>query len=52
MYVLDPGGLRSKVWICGSFIARITGSNPTEGLHISILNFLCVVQVPLRRADH
>jgi len=28
---------RSKAWVCGSSLAGIVGSNPTEGLDVRLL---------------
>ena len=36
---------RSKAWVCDRWFAGIAGSNPAGGLHLSLLQMLCVVQV-------
>jgi len=36
---------RSKAWVCDRWLAGIAGSNPAGGLHVSLLQMLCVVQV-------
>ena len=33
----------SKTQACGSSIAGIKGSNPTEGIHVRVLCLLCVL---------
>ena len=44
-----PVGVRSKTLVCGRLIAMVAGSNPAEGLDISLV--LCRYR-PMRRADH
>jgi len=36
---------RSKEWVCGLSFAGILGSNPAEGMDVSLLWVLCVVRV-------
>ena len=36
---------RSKAWGCDRWLAEIAGSNPAGGLHVFLLQMLCVVQV-------
>jgi len=38
-----PGAARSKAWVCGSWFAGISGSNP-GGMDVCILRVLCVVR--------
>jgi len=37
--------VRSKVWVCGSSIGRIAGSNSAESTDVRLLCVLCVVKV-------
>ena len=40
-----PVAARSKAWGCDRWLAEIAGSNPAGGLHVFLLQMLCVVQV-------
>jgi hypothetical protein len=43
----------SKVWVCGSSLDEIAGSNPAGGMSVCLLRVLCVVRKrSLRLADH
>jgi hypothetical protein len=45
----------SKAWVFGRLVTGFAGSNPAEGMDISLVFICCVVlcrQRPLRRADH
>ena len=43
----------SKVYVCGRSTAGIVGSNPAEGMDVSMFWVLCVVRErSVRRADH
>ena len=35
-YQMIPVAARSKAWVCGRSLARITGSNPAEGMYICL----------------
>jgi hypothetical protein len=35
--------VRSKVWVCGRFIAEIAGSNPTESMEVRPSSLSCCV---------
>jgi hypothetical protein len=37
--------VRSKAWVWSRLIAGITGSNPVEGMDVSLWCLFCVVQV-------
>ena len=39
-----PVAGRSKAWVCCRSIAGIASSNPAEGMDVSLLCLLCVVQ--------
>ena len=42
-----PVDARSKAWVCGSLLAGIAGSNPTEGMSVclSVVNIaFCQVE--------
>ena len=34
----------SKAWVCGRSLSEIAGSNPAEGIGVSLLWVLCVVR--------
>ena len=34
-----------KVWVCGSLLAGIAGSNPVGGIDVCLLWMLCVAQI-------
>ena len=38
-----PVAVRSKTWVCGSWLAGIAGLNPVRGIDICLLDVLCVV---------
>jgi hypothetical protein len=41
-YTSIPVTARSNAWVGGRLIAVITGSNPAEGMDVSVLCLLCV----------
>ena len=40
-----PVTVRSEAWVCCRTTAGIVGSKPVEGIDVSLLCWLCVVQV-------
>jgi len=32
---------RSKAWVCGGWLARVVGSNPTGGMDVSPVSVVC-----------
>ena len=44
---------RSKVWVCGHWLAGILDSNPAGGMDVCLLRVLCIVRYrSLSQADH
>jgi hypothetical protein len=39
-----PVATRSNSWVCGRWLARISGSNPAVGMHVCLVKVLCVVR--------
>jgi len=39
-----PVAARSKSWVFDRWLARISGSNPAVGMHVSLVKVLCVVR--------
>jgi hypothetical protein len=44
LLLLFPVAARSKAWVYGRSLAAIVGSNPAEGMDVSLLWVLCVVR--------
>ena len=40
-----PMAARPKAWVCERWLPRIVGSSPARGMHVFLLQMLCVVQV-------
>ena len=39
LLLADPNG--RAVWVCGCSVAEVVGSNPTEGMDISLVSVVC-----------
>jgi hypothetical protein len=42
--VSAPVAARSKSWVCGRWLARISDSNPAVGMHVCLVKVMCVVR--------
>ena len=44
LQVVIPVSAPSKAWVFGRSLAGVVGSNPAEGVDVSLLRVLCVVR--------